>query len=329
MNKMPRAGVQYTGNPPRSTALRHGFFIWGFMDKKFTLSTDSTCDLYASFVTEHDIKFVSLTYTMEDKGGNIISGLDNFTEYSQYVDFYNKLRSGSLSRTSMLNYESHLSHFTRLAEEGAEDVVHFTISSGLSPTVTVAEKAAAEVKKSFPKFNVYAIDSLSATIGQGALVKEALRMRDEGRSAAETAEYVKGLRLKIQYMIAVNDLYYLKRGGRVSSLSAIAGTMLGIKPILSFSKEGKLNVIDKVRGMRRAFAYALDKMEKFPPVKENELIWVVHTDAENEANELASMIEAKVGFRPDVSIMGPVIGSHVGPGAVAVLWKTATERQDG
>ena len=318
MNKMPRAGVQYIGNPPRSTVLRHSFFIWGFMDKKFTLSTDSTCDLYASFVKEHDIKFVSLTYTMEDKGGNIISGLDNFTEYSQYVDFYNKLRSGSLSRTSMLNYESHLSHFTRLAEEGAEDVVHFTISSGLSPTVTVAEKAAAEVKKSFPKFNVYAIDSLSATI-----------VRDEGRSAAETAEYVKGLRLKIQYMIAVNDLYYLKRGGRVSSLSAIAGTMLGIKPILSFSKEGKLNVIDKVRGMRRAFAYALDKMEKFPPVKENELIWVVHTDAENEANELASMIEAKVGFRPDVSIMGPVIGSHVGPGAVAVLWKSATERQDG
>ena len=285
--------------------------------------------MYASFVKEHDIKFVSLTYTMEDKGGNIISGLDNFTEYSQYVDFYNKLRSGSLSRTSMLNYESHLSHFTRLAEEGAEDVVHFTISSGLSPTVTVAEKAAAEVKKSFPKFNVYAIDSLSATIGQGALVKEALRMRDEGRSAAETAEYVKGLRLKIQYMIAVNDLYYLKRGGRVSSLSAIAGTMLGIKPILSFTREGKLEVVDKVRGMKRAFALALDKMERFPPVKENELIWIVHTDAEAEAAELADLIERKTGFKPDVSIMGPVIGSHVGPGAVAVLWKSAEERNDG
>lgn len=299
------------------------------MDKKFTLSTDSTCDLYASFVKEHDIKLVSLTYTIEDKSGNIVSGLDNFTEYSQYVDFYNKLRSGSLSRTSMLNYESHLAHFTRLAEEGAEDIVHFTISSGFSPTVTVAEKAAAEVKKSYPKFNVYAVDSLSATIGQGALVRAALRMRDEGKTAAETVEYVKGMRLKIQYMIAVNDLYYLKRGGRVSSLSAIAGTMLGIKPILSFTKDGKLNVIDKVRGMRRAFAYALDKMEKFPPVKENELIWVVHTDAENEANELAAMIEAKVGFKPDVSIMGPIIGSHVGPGAVAVLWKSATERQDG
>ncbi len=299
------------------------------MEKKFTLSTDSTCDLYADFVKKNDIKFVSLTYTVEDKNGKITDGLDNFTDYSQYVGFYNKLRAGSFSRTSMLNYESHLTHFMRLAEEGAKDVVHFTISSGLSPTVTVAEKAAADVKKQYPDFNLYAVDSLSATIGQGALVREALRMRDEGRTAEETVAYVKDLRFKIQYMIAVNDLNYLKRGGRVSSVAAIAGTMLGIKPILSFTSEGKLNVIDKVRGMKRAFAYALDKMDKFPPVKENPIVWVVHTDAEAEANELAAMVEAKCGIKPDVSIMGPVIGSHVGPGAVAVLWKSAQVRQDG
>ena len=299
------------------------------MEKKFTLSTDSTCDLYADFVKKNDIKFVSLTYTVEDKNGKITDGLDNFTDYSQYVGFYNKLRAGSFSRTSMLNYESHLTHFMRLAEEGAKDVVHFTISSGLSPTVTVAEKAAADVKKQYPDFNLYAVDSLSATIGQGALVREALRMRDEGRTAEETVAYVKDLRFKIQYMIAVNDLNYLKRGGRVSSVAAIAGTMLGIKPILSFTSEGKLNVIDKVRGMKRAFAYALDKMDKFPPVKENPIVWVVHTDAEVEANELAAMVEAKCGIKPDVSIMGPVIGSHVGPGAVAVLWKSAQVRQDG
>ena len=299
------------------------------MERKFTLSTDSTCDLYASFIRQHDIKFVSLTYTVEDKNGNMTDGLDNFSDYSQYVEFYEKLRGGCLSRTSMLNYESHLAHFTRLAEEGAKDVVHFTISSGLSPTVTVAEKAAADVKKKYPEFNVYAVDSLSATIGQGALVRAALRMRDEGKSAEETVAYVKDMRLKIQYMIAVNDLNYLKRGGRVSSVAAIAGTMLGIKPILSFTRDGKLNVIDKVRGMKRAFAYALEKMEKYPPVKEHELIWVVHTDAPAEAEELATMIELKLGFKPDISIMGPVIGSHVGPGAVAVLWKSDTERNDG
>ena len=297
--------------------------------QKFILSTDSTCDLYAGFIKENDIKFVSLTYTVEDKAGNITDGLDAFTDYSQYVDFYNMLRDGSLSRTSMLNYESHMAHFTALAKEGAGDVVHFTISSGLSPTVTVAEKAAAEVKKSYPKFNVYAIDSLSATIGQGALVRAALRMRNEGKTAAETAEYVKALRFKIQYMIAANDLNYLRRGGRVSSVAAVAGTMLGIKPILTFSREGKLVVADKVRGMKRAFALALEKMEKYPPSDEHDFFWIVHTDAEEDAHKLADMVEERYGVRPDISIMGPVIGSHVGPGAVAIIWKSDIERNDG
>ena len=303
-------------------------FIGSFM-QKFILSTDSTCDLYAGCIKENDIKFVSLTYTVEDKAGNITDGLDAFTDYSQYVDFYNMLRDGSLSRTSMLNYESHMAHFTALAKEGAEDVVHFTISSGLSPTVTVAEKAAAEVKKSYPKFNVYAIDSLSATIGQGALVRAALRMRNEGKTAAETAEYVKALRFKIQDMIAANDLNYLRRGGRVSSVAAVAGTMLGIKPILTFSREGKLVVADKVRGMKRALALALEKMEKYPPSDEHGFFWIVHTDAEEDAHKLADMVEERYGVRPDISIMGPVIGSHVGPGAVAIIWKSDIERNDG
>ncbi len=294
---------------------------------KFTLSTDSTCDLYSDFIRENDIKFVSLTYTME-KGGKMTDGLDAFTDYSQYVDFYKQLRDGGFSRTSMLNYESHLSHFRKLAEEGAKDVVHFTISSGLSPTVTVAEKAAADVKKDFPDFNVYAVDSLSATIGQGAEVKAALRLRNEGKTAKEAYDYVVEMQKHLQYAIFANDLYYLKRGGRVSAVAAIAGSVLQVKPVLSFTKDGKLVVVDKVRGMKKAFAWALEKQEKFPPVEENRLIWVVHTDAEEQANELAAMVEAKWGFKPDVSIMGPVIGSHVGPGAVAVLWTSKEERQD-
>ncbi len=294
---------------------------------KFTLSTDSTCDLYSDFVRENDIKFVSLTYTME-KNGTMTDGLDAFTDYSQYVAFYKQLREGGFSRTSMLNYESHYNHFRKLAEEGAEDVLHFTISSGLSPTVTVAEKAGAEVKKEFPAFNLYAVDSLSATIGQGAEVRAALRLRNEGKSAKEAYDYVVEMQKHIQYAIFANDLYYLKRGGRVSAVAAIAGSVLQVKPSLSFTKDGKLVVVDKVRGMKKAFAYALAKMEKFPPVEENRMIWVVHTDAEEQARELAAMVEARWGYAPDVTIMGPVIGSHVGPGAVAVIWKSKEERQD-
>ena len=295
--------------------------------QKFIVSTDSTCDLYAQYIREHDVKFVSLTYIVE-KDGQFTEGLDNFTEYSQYVDFYRALREGAFSRTSMLNYESHYTHFKKMAEEGAEDVLHFTISSGLSPTVTVAQKAAADVKQEFPKFNLMAVDSLAATIGQGALVKEAVRLRDEGKTLQEAYDYVTALPLHLQYSIIANDLYYLKRGGRVSAVAAVAGSLLQVKPVLSFTRDGKLMVIEKCRGMKKAFAYTMDKTEKFDPVEGNRMMWIVHTGAEGQANELADMVEARWNFRPPVTIMGPVIGSHVGPGAVAMLWKTAEERND-
>ncbi len=295
--------------------------------KKFIVSTDSTADLYADYMDANDIRHVSLTYTIE-KDGQFTDGLDAFTEYSQYVDFYNQLRGGAFSRTSMLNYESHYQHFLALAKEGAKDVLHFTISTGLSPTVTVARKAAEDVKKDYPAFNLVAVDSLAATIGQGTLVREAVRLRDEGKTVDEANEYVLAVRSHMQYYIIANDLYYLKRGGRVSTLAAVAGSVLQVKPVLSFTRDGKLSVVEKVRGMKKAFSNALAKMEKFKPVEENRVIWIVHTDAEAQANELADMIEARWKFRPDVTIMGPVIGSHVGPGAVAVMWKSAEERND-
>ena len=184
------------------------------------------------------------------------------------------------------------------------------------------------MRKDYPAFRVFAVDSLTATIGQGALVRAAVRLRDEGKTAEETFAYVKDLTRHIQYAIIANDLFYLKRGGRVSAVAAVAGSVLQVKPVLSFTREGKLAVVEKCRGMKKAFAYALDKMRKFEPVREHPLLWIVHTDAEKEANEFADLIETQVGIRPDVTIMGPVIGSHVGPGAVAVIWKSAQERQD-
>ena len=283
---------------------------------RFTLSTDSTCDLYHDFIVENDIKFVPLTFTME-KDGKMEERLDNFTEYGQYVDFYNQLRAGGFSRTSMLNYESHYQHFLKMAEEGAEDVVHFTISSGLSPTKTVAAKAAADVKKDYPKFEVYVVDPLTATVGQGALVRIALEWRNAGKTAQETYDYVNSLRLHIQHFVVANDLYYLKRGGRVSGVSAAVGTMLNIKPILTFDCDGKLQVIDKVKGNKKAIAFIKAKMEKEGP-DENKYVFIVHTDNEPCAKELEEYVKERFGIQPHVCIMGPVIGSHVGPGAFAL-----------
>ncbi len=293
---------------------------------KFTLSTDSTCDLYHDFVVKNDIKFVSLTFTME-KDGKMEDRRDNFTEYGQYVDFYNELRAGGLSRTSMLNYESHYEHFRALAAEGAEDVVHFTISSGLSPTKDVAAQAAADVKKDYPKFRVYVVDPLTATVGQGALVRIALDCRNAGKTAQETYDYVNGLRLHIQHFIVADDLKYLRRGGRVSAASAAIGSMLNIKPILSFDNAGKLFVLDKVKGQKKAIAFIKSKMEKEGP-DELGYVFIVHTDNEPAAKELETYVKEKFGIQPFVQIMGPVIGSHVGPNAFALGYITKSLRNE-
>ena len=283
---------------------------------QFALSTDSTCDLYHDYILENDIKFVPLTFTVE-KNGVMEDRLDAFTEYEQYVAFYNELRAGAFSRTSMLNYEAHYNHFLKLAEEGAEDVLHFTISSGLSPTKTVADKAAAEVRKSFPKFRVLVVDPLTATVGQGALVRIALECRNKGWDIERTKEYCESLRLHIQHFIVVNDLQYLKKSGRVSSASALIGGLLGIKPIISFDHDGKLFVRDKVRGAKKAIGYIKNKLEKEGP---NALghVYIVHTDNQPAADELAAYVREKFGIEPFVSIMGPVIGSHLGPNAFAL-----------
>lgn len=294
---------------------------------KFTLSTDSTCDLYHDFVVENDIKLAPLTFMLE-KDGTITEHLDNFTEYKQYVDFYNELRGGAMPKTSKLNYESHYSHFLKLAQEGAEDVVHFTISSGLANTWENAEQAAADVKKDFPKFRVFVVDPLTATVGQGALVRLALKCRNEGKTAQETYEFVKGVRLHIQHFIVADDLQFLKRGGRISAAAAAVGGVLRVKPIISFDKEGKLGVIDKVMGTKKAISYIKKKLETEGPDPEFNYCFIVHTDNEPAAAELTEYVREHFHIEPYVQIMGPVIGAHVGPGAFALGYISKSLRNE-
>ncbi len=288
------------------------------MEHKFTLSSDSTCDFYAEDYEKYDVKHVPLTFTVEGKDGKMEDRLDAFTDYRQYVDFYNELRGGAFSRTSMLNYESHYSHFLNMAREGAKDVVHLTISSGLSPTKDVAAKAAADVKKDYPDFNVYVVDPLTATVGQGALLRVAAKYRDEGKTAQETHALCTDLRLHIQHFIVADDLKYLQRGGRVSAVSAAVGGVLNIKPIISFDNEGKLFPLTKVRGPKKAVSFIKEKLDIEGPDPAYNYCFIVHTDNEAPCEELAQYVREKFGIEPFVSIMGPVIGSHVGPGAFAL-----------
>lgn len=293
----------------------------------FDVSSDSTCDLKKEYREERNIWFAPLTFNME-KDGKLEEGLDNFQEESEYVAFYEKVSAGYFPRTTKLNYEAHIEHFTKMAEAGVKDVVHFTISSGLANTITITTQAAADVKAKYPDFNVYAVDPLTATIGQGILVGIAADCRDKGMTAADTYEYILGLRQHIQHCIIPNDLFYLKKGGRVSGASAAIGTMLNIKPMLMFDEEGKLTTVEKCKGIKKAFWRVTECMNVAPIDRELDKVVVVHTNNPQGAAELAAAIEAKTGVKPEVTIMGPVIGSHVGPGSVSCGWISTKTRKE-
>lgn len=292
----------------------------------FEVSSDSTCDLKKDEREKRGIWFVPLTFTME-KDGKIEERLDDFQKEEEYIAFYEKVSTGYFPRTAKLNYDAHIEHFTKMAEAGVKEVVHFMISSGLANTITITEQAAAEMKKKYPDFTVYAVDPLTATVGQGVLVLLAADCRDKGMTAKETYEYLMNIRQNVQHCIIPNDLFYLKKGGRVSATSAVFGTMLNIKPMLSFDPEGKLKVLEKCKGMKKAFARVIEHIA-LAPIDEKGIAVVVHTNNPKGAEELASLVEAKTGVKPVITIMGPVIGSHVGPGSVSCCWLSEKTREE-
>ncbi len=294
--------------------------------RRFTVSSDSTCDLSHAQTAAQDIAVVYHTFTVE-KNGVLEERTDDFTDDRQYVDFYNELRAGAAVRTSMLNYEKHYAHFRALAAAGAEDVLHFTISSGLSPTREVAARAAEDVKKEFPALRVYVCDPLTATVGQGALVTEAVKCRDAGMTAEETLAHCNSLRLHIQHFIVPDDLNYLKRGGRISSAGALFGTLLGVKPVISFDNEGKLFPLAKVHGARKAVSFIKHKLGTEGP-DERGIVYITHTDNGPAAEELEAFVREKFAIEPHTRIMGPVIGSHLGPGAFALGYISKSGRNE-
>ena len=292
----------------------------------FAVSTDSTCDLKKDYVKARDIWFVPLTFTME-KDGNVEESYDNFSTDAEYYEFYKKVRAGAFPRTAKLNYEAHIQHFTSLAQSGVKEVIHFMISSGLANTIDITRQAGEDMKKEYPDFTVYALDPLTATVGQGLLVSLACDCRDKGMTAKETYDYLMEVRNSIQHCIIPDNLFYLQKGGRVSAVSAIFGTMLSIKPMIVFDEDGKLKVMEKCKGMKKAFSRVLEHME-LAPLNEDKKVIVVHTDNEKGASELAKLIEDKTGVKPQITVMGPVIGSHVGPNSVSCCWLSTKTRKD-
>ncbi|MGN0961709.1 MAG: DegV family protein [Christensenellales bacterium] len=284
--------------------------------EKFAISTDSTSDFLATEIEELGLYVGKLNYTINENN-KLTEYLDDFKDLNEYTDFYNKLRKGAVSKTSILNVQAHIDLFTKMAEDGIKNALHISQAMGLSPTLVNAEEAIKEVKKKYPDINYVAIESSTTTVAEGNLVRVALKLREQGKSMNETIDILNDLKMKTQHFILVNDLMYLKRGGRISGVKATLGTILNLKPIIEFTKEGKLEIIRKESGIKKAVRSIIDDVKKnFTFHKEFGTPIVAHCDNLEGAENIAKQIEEILGVKPEIRIVGPIIGTHLGPDAI-------------
>ena len=287
--------------------------------KPFTIVADSACDFPVGFAEKHNIQHIPIPCTLDDK------------EYRHVSDkeFYAALKGGSVAKTSMINPEMFVRSFAPYAESG-EDVLYILLSSGLSGTHQSAVLALDEIREKHPDCGIYLVDSLAATALGTLLVQFAVQKRDEGLSAAETAAFLDEKKHRLLGIFTVDDLMHLHRGGRLGKMAAIGGSLLGIKPVLTILPNGTLELKEKARGRMAALKLMVSQMvARVNPDAELETVYISHSDSEDSAKKLADLVKAAVKVKKvEIVGLGPVIGAHVGPGAVTLIFEGALTREE-
>ena len=279
----------------------------------FCITTDSGADLPLSYCQTHDITVLPLAFTIEGQTYHGSGAMDDKV-------FYDKLRAGALPTTSAANPEDTAALFRTFAEQG-KDLLHVAFSSGLSSTSDAAQIAAQMVMEEYPQRKIIVVDSLCASMGQGFLVHQAVKLRDAGETLEDTARKVTDLRLNVVHNFTVDDLGHLHRGGRVSKATAVVGSLLGIKPILHVDDEGHLTSVGKVRGRKASIQALADRMEEQMKGFDNPEVFISHGDCPEDAQALADMVRTRFGIDTImVGYIGPVIGTHSGPGTLALFF---------
>ena len=289
--------------------------------RDYVLMTDSCCDLTDYMARELELEVLPLTMHMDgqdypnDLAGSAISN----------EEFYKRIRAGKLATTSAVNVGQFQDAMRKILESG-RDIVCVSFSSALSTTYQSAVIAANDLRPEFPEAEIHVVDSLSASLGQGLLLYLAAQQRKAGLTAAELAKWVEDNRLSICHWFTVDDLNFLKRGGRVSAATALVGTMLSIKPVMHTDNEGRLTMVGKARGRKASLKALLDAIERLAIEPEKQTMFICHADCEEETKQVAAEIQRRFGTT-DIRIhyIGPVIGSHTGPNTMGLFF-VGTER---
>jgi DegV family protein with EDD domain len=293
-------------------------------NKSFTIVVDTSCELHPEFIEKHGLGVMPITFTLNDvehKGGSWqeISG----------KEFYDSLKAGGVAKTAQINPDAFVKSFKEYAERG-EDVLFLILSSGLSATFQSSQIALEEVREAYPNCNIYPIDGISATSLNSVLAALAVKKREEGATAAETAAYLEERKHYIIGCFTVDDLMHLHRGGRLSKLSAIGGSLLGIKPVLNIQPDGTLALKDKIRGREAVLKHLVAQVKRSTnPDTVLDTAYITHTDCEEDALKFAEMLKAEIKINNlEIVMMGPVIGAHLGPGAVTIAFEADITRQE-
>ena len=286
------------------------------MKQNYVILTDSSCDLPAELARQLEIAVLPLTLTLGGK------------EYANYLDgreigfsqFYDRIRQGETATTSAANVEGYCSMMEPFLREG-QDILLLVFSSGLSSTYQAAAMAVEELSAQYPERKLAAVDTRCASMGQGLLVYLAAKKRAEGKTMEEVRAWAEEEKFHLCHWFTVDDLMYLKRGGRLNAATALVGTALGIKPVLHIDDDGHLINVGKARGRRGALTALVDRMAELAVDPEKNPVFISHGDCLDDAKMVEKLVKQRLGVKEVViSYVGPVIGAHTGPGVVALFF---------
>jgi len=279
----------------------------------YKIITDSACDLPKAILEELDVSTVSLYVNF--RGESMEDSVEDSIR-----DVYAGLREGATASTSAVNPDRWARIIEPILQQG-QDALVIAFSSGLSTTYQSAVIAAGELQETYPQRKVLVVDGLSASLGQGLLVYYACKKRDEGLSLEELAAWVTEYRMKLCHWFTVDDLMYLKRGGRISAATAMVGTMLKIKPVLHMDDEGHLISMSKARGRKASIEALAAKMGELGRNYDNSTVFICHGDCLEDARYLSQLVKEQYGVKEVlIGYTGAVIGSHSGPGTLALFF---------
>ncbi len=283
--------------------------------KNIIVSTETTSDLTQDILTERNIPSINMHYFLD---GKEFDGSENFDSHA----FYDAMRAGADTKTTMVNEYDATEFFTELLKQG-KDIVHISFASACSGTVGAVTRAAEELNKT-NKNKIYVVDSLAESGGMGLLVTLVDDYANEGKSAAAVRDYCEELKHRICHYFCVDSLKYLARGGRVSKVTGFIGTAIGIKPFMHTDVTGKLVALEKSVSRRKTLTWLVDAMErKFNGISNR--VYICSADCDKDAEYVAGLVKEKFNIEPVTMPLGPVIGSHSGPGTVALFF-TAQDR---